>query len=141
MYFCLYVCVCVLQFQRKYTLLWSVLLLVLDFNIIFSLACTLQSIQLEQLDASKADRETLRQALDEKADKDLVAKETEMNQRAVDEALRTMNAGTQGIQQLLEKQVRGYAIEDIANADRWLCPRIPADICIYIYFHQRHTHS
>lgn len=60
--------------------------------------------RLEQLDRSKADRDTLKQALDEKADKELVAKETEANQRAVDEALRTMNAGTQGIQQLLERQ-------------------------------------
>lgn len=62
--------------------------------------------QLEQLDATKADAATLRSALDEKADKELVARETEVNQRAVDEALRSMNAGTQGIQQLLERQVR-----------------------------------
>jgi hypothetical protein len=62
--------------------------------------------QLEELDKSKADHNTLRTALDEKADKELVARETEANQRVVDEALRTMNAGTQGIQQLLERQVR-----------------------------------
>ena len=44
-------------------------------------------------------------ALHVKADKDAVARDTEANLRAVDNALNTMNAGTQGIQQLLEKQV------------------------------------
>ena len=43
-------------------------------------------------------------ALRVKADKDAVARDTEANQRAVDAALSTMNAGTQGIQQLLERQ-------------------------------------
>jgi centrosome and spindle pole-associated protein 1 len=37
-------------------------------------------------------------------EQEAVARDTELNQRAVDEALSTMNAGTQGIQQLLEKQ-------------------------------------
>ena len=43
-------------------------------------------------------------ALRVKADKEAVARDTEANQRAVDAALSTMNAGTQGIQQLLERQ-------------------------------------
>lgn len=45
------------------------------------------------------------QALQVKADKEAVARDVEANQRAVDEALSTMNAGTQGIQQMLEQQV------------------------------------
>jgi hypothetical protein len=40
-----------------------------------------------------------------KADKDAVAKDTEANLRAVDNALHTMNAGTHAIQLMLDKQV------------------------------------
>jgi hypothetical protein len=57
-----------------------------------------------EVDAAKADRGAVEVALSYKADKEAVARDTELNQRAVDEALFTMNAGTQGIQQLLERQ-------------------------------------
>lgn len=43
-------------------------------------------------------------ALQVKADKEMVARDTERNLRAVDEALGVMNAGTQGVQQMLEAQ-------------------------------------
>lgn len=52
----------------------------------------------------KADRQAVETALQVKADKDAVERESKANQEAVDAALNTMNAGTQGIQQLLESQ-------------------------------------
>ena len=58
-----------------------------------------------ELEGAKADRTAVETALLVKADKDAVARDTEANLRAVDAALNTMNAGTHGIQQLLEKQV------------------------------------
>jgi len=57
-----------------------------------------------EIERAKADRNTVDAALRVKADKESVARDTEANQRAVDMALSTMNAGTQGIQQMLEKQ-------------------------------------
>lgn len=57
-----------------------------------------------QLEKAKADKKSVDLALQVKADKEAVARDTEANQRAVDSALHTMNAGTQGIQQLLEHQ-------------------------------------
>ncbi len=63
------------------------------------------NLQMTELESAKADRHAVEIALNVKADKDAVAKDTEANLRAVDAALNTMNAGTQGIQQLLEKQV------------------------------------
>lgn len=42
--------------------------------------------------------------LENKANKEDVARDTERNLRAVDEALGVMNAGTQGVQQVLERQ-------------------------------------
>ncbi len=53
---------------------------------------------------AKADRTSLEIALMMKADKESVARDTQANQRAVDEALSTMNAGAHGLQQLLEQQ-------------------------------------
>ncbi len=66
-----------------------------------------------ELEIAKADRAAVEIALNVKADKDMVAKDTEANLRAVDAALNTMNAGTQGIQQLLEKQVCMYMCIDM----------------------------
>lgn len=60
--------------------------------------------QLEDLANSKADRITVETELNNKANKEDVARDTERNLRAVDEALGVMNAGTQGVQQLLERQ-------------------------------------
>eukprot|EP00035_Acanthoeca_spectabilis_P022807 m.445863 g.445863 ORF g.445863 m.445863 type:complete len:693 (-) comp19288_c0_seq1:2006-4084(-) len=60
--------------------------------------------KMKEIAAAKADKAQVDQALQVKADKDAVARDTEANQRAVDAALSTMNAGTQGIQQLLERQ-------------------------------------
>ena len=60
--------------------------------------------KLEEVVRSKADREAMEMALQVKADKEMVARDTERNLRAVDEALGVMNAGTQGVQQLLEAQ-------------------------------------
>eukprot|EP00730_Choanoeca_flexa_P016536 TRINITY_DN7839_c0_g1_i3.p1 TRINITY_DN7839_c0_g1~~TRINITY_DN7839_c0_g1_i3.p1 ORF type:complete len:675 (+),score=205.44 TRINITY_DN7839_c0_g1_i3:172-2196(+) len=60
--------------------------------------------KMEELANAKADRISVEQALLIKADKDAVARDTERNLRAVDEALTVMNAGTQGVQQLLERQ-------------------------------------
>jgi centrosome and spindle pole-associated protein 1 len=57
-----------------------------------------------EIEHAKADRNMVESALRIKADKESVARDTEANQRAVDMALSTMNAGTQGIQQMLEKQ-------------------------------------
>lgn len=57
-----------------------------------------------EIESAKADWNIVDAALRVKADKDAVARDTEANQRAVDMALSTMNAGTQGIQQMLEKQ-------------------------------------
>jgi hypothetical protein len=51
-----------------------------------------------------------------KADKEAVARDTEANQRAVDAALSTMNAGTQGIQQLLERQETQVIRITLANS-------------------------
>eukprot|EP00055_Hartaetosiga_balthica_P009760 m.39754 g.39754 ORF g.39754 m.39754 type:complete len:696 (+) comp6884_c1_seq1:207-2294(+) len=61
-------------------------------------------IMLEDLHKGKADRHAVEIALNIKADKDAVARDTERNLKAVDEALSVMNAGTQGVQQMLEKQ-------------------------------------
>lgn len=61
--------------------------------------------KMEELAQAKADRVSVEMALLVKADKDAVARDTERNLKAVDEALTVMNAGTQGVQQLLEKQV------------------------------------
>eukprot|EP00038_Savillea_parva_P020195 m.30630 g.30630 ORF g.30630 m.30630 type:complete len:701 (-) comp4730_c0_seq1:44-2146(-) len=60
--------------------------------------------KMKEIAAAKADKAAVETALQVKADKDAVARDTEANQRAVDAALSTMNAGTQGIQQLLERQ-------------------------------------
>jgi centrosome and spindle pole-associated protein 1 len=60
--------------------------------------------KMTEIDSAKADRQMVVSALRVKADKEAVARDTEANQRAVDMALSTMNAGTQGIQQMLEKQ-------------------------------------
>jgi hypothetical protein len=60
--------------------------------------------KIQEIASAKADKSAVDQALNIKADKDSVARDTEANQRAVDAALSTMNAGTQGIQQLLERQ-------------------------------------
>jgi centrosome and spindle pole-associated protein 1 len=64
---------------------------------------------MDELEQAKADRVAVEVALGVKADKEAVARDTEANLRAVDAALNTMNAGTQGIQQLLEKQARQCA--------------------------------
>jgi centrosome and spindle pole-associated protein 1 len=64
---------------------------------------------MDELEQAKADRVAVEVALGVKADKEAVARDTEANLRAVDAALNTMNAGTQGIQQLLEKQARQRA--------------------------------
>ncbi|EGD73122.1 hypothetical protein PTSG_04835 [Salpingoeca rosetta] len=61
-------------------------------------------LKLDELHQAKADKHVMEMALNVKADKDAVARDTERNLRAVDEALTVMNAGTQGVQQLLEKQ-------------------------------------
>ena len=61
---------------------------------------------MDELHQAKADKHAVELALNIKADKDAVARDTERNLRAVDEALTVMNAGTQGVQQMLEKQVR-----------------------------------
>eukprot|EP00039_Didymoeca_costata_P008895 m.118268 g.118268 ORF g.118268 m.118268 type:complete len:694 (-) comp14276_c0_seq2:1573-3654(-) len=60
--------------------------------------------KMSEIERAKADRGMVEAALAVKADKDAVARDTEANQRAVDLALSTMNAGTQGIQQMLEEQ-------------------------------------
>eukprot|EP00051_Salpingoeca_urceolata_P015737 m.205528 g.205528 ORF g.205528 m.205528 type:complete len:691 (+) comp18488_c0_seq2:247-2319(+) len=67
-------------------------------------ALTELRFKMGELANAKADREAVELALNVKADKEAVARDVEANQRAVDEALTTMNAGTQGIQQLLEQQ-------------------------------------
>ena len=67
--------------------------------------CT-HDVQMDELHQAKADKHAVELALNIKADKDAVARDTERNLRAVDEALTVMNAGTQGVQQMLEKQVR-----------------------------------
>mmetsp|Transcript_13507 Transcript_13507/g.34668 ORF Transcript_13507/g.34668 Transcript_13507/m.34668 type:complete len:694 (-) Transcript_13507:52-2133(-) len=66
--------------------------------------------KMKEIATAKADKKAVDKALQIKADKDAVARDTEANQRAVDAALSTMNAGTQGIQQLLERQ-EGQVIE------------------------------
>lgn len=63
--------------------------------------------KMHEIEHVKADWKSVDDALRIKADKDAVARDTEANQRAVDIALSTMNAGTQGIQQMLEKQEDG----------------------------------
>eukprot|EP00040_Diaphanoeca_grandis_P031165 m.185994 g.185994 ORF g.185994 m.185994 type:complete len:695 (+) comp32248_c0_seq3:364-2448(+) len=60
--------------------------------------------KMSELALAKADKTEVSLALQVKADKESVARDTQANQRAVDSALHTMNAGTQGIQQLLEQQ-------------------------------------
>lgn len=60
--------------------------------------------KMHEIQNAKADWTMVDDALRIKADKDAVARDTEANQRAVDIALSTMNAGTQGIQQMLDKQ-------------------------------------
>ena len=60
--------------------------------------------KLDEMAHAKADRNAVELALQVKADKDAVARDTQRNLQAVDEALSVMNAGTQGVQQLLEKQ-------------------------------------
>lgn len=70
------------------------------------------------LESAKADKKSVDMQLQVKADKESVARDTEANQRAVDSALHTMNAGTQGIQQLLEQQEGAIDHLDAKMADK-----------------------